>query len=331
MDIYTRTESLDVYKKYISIEEAIHEYLQRYGYLKIDLPVLSPALIPESYLEVFATRFTYLKNEEKLYLTPSPELFLKRLLVAGIGSCYFLGKAFRNAEPNSPLHSPEFTMLEFYKTGADYRDIAAEVLGLLQAITQKLYGRLSISYKGQVISLKKWETLTVAQAFKKYAGTNNIFDQSELFKTAKKKGYQTDGFSYEEIFSQMYVQEVERHLGMHGYPTLIKDYPKEMAALAKLNPDQKTAQRFEFYIGGVELGDCYSELTDWKELQIRFRAEQKKRKKSGKIDHPIDKGYVKALKKGLGDCAGIAIGLERLAMVFTNKRNIHELKLIEIR
>lgn len=117
---------------------------------------------------------------------------------------------------------------------------------------------------------------------------------------------------------------------MNGYPTLIYDYPKEFAALAKHNKDGKTAQRFEFYINGIELGDCYNELTDWKEQEKRFNIESKFIKKSNKIHHPIDKGFIEALKCGLKDCSGVAIGVERLAMVFADVDSIAKLKLINI-
>jgi len=119
-------------------------------------------------------------------------------------------------------------------------------------------------------------------------------------------------------------------LGNKGYATLIYDYPKEFAALAKLNKDGKTAQRFEFYIRGVELGDCYTELTDWKEQEKRFKAEGRLRKISGKTTHRIDNGYIEALKYGLGQCSGIAIGMERLGMIFSNTKSISDLKLITI-
>lgn len=119
-------------------------------------------------------------------------------------------------------------------------------------------------------------------------------------------------------------------MGKNGHPTLIYDYPKEFAALAKLNYDNKTAQRFEFYIDGVELGDCYTELTDCQEQQVRFEEEAKKRKKMGKIIHPIDKGFIDALKYGLSSCAGIAIGFDRLVMVFLGENSINNFKLITI-
>ena len=111
---------------------------------------------------------------------------------------------------------------------------------------------------------------------------------------------------------------------------IIYDYPKEFAALAQLNDDGKTAQRFEFYIAGIELGDCYTELTDWQKQKERFLKEDNQRKKLKKIDHPIDKDFIEALKYGLPSCAGIAIGVERLAMIFANLNSIEKLKLVQI-
>jgi len=326
MEIKTNVGNLKNYQIYLKVESAVNEYLQKKGYLKVDLPVLSPSLIPESYLEVFETEFRFLDKKEKLYLTPSPELFLKRLIVHGIGDCYFLGKSFRNSDPSASLHSPEFTMLEFYKVGANYMNIADEVLEMLKFISQKL------KIQNHKVSFEKWEKISVAEAFKKFAGIKEqeLFNHKLFVKKAEEKGYRTTGFSYEDLWSQIYVQEIEKHLGENGCPTLIYDYPKEFAALAKLNSDKKTAQRFEFYINGIELGDCYTELTNWQEQEERFNEAQKERRKNKKIIHKIDSGFIDALKYGLPDCAGIAIGFERLALIFSKAKSIKELKLINI-
>lgn len=326
MKIQTDVKNLKNYKVYLEVETAVHEFLQKKGYLKIDLPVLSPALVPESYLEIFKTEFRYFGKKEDLYLTPSPELFLKRLLAYGVGNCYYLGKSFRNGEPNSPLHSPEFTMLEFYKVNADYMDIADDVLDMMGYISKRI--------KNKKLKIKnwKWEKISVAEAFKKYANISpkKLFDHKSFLNAAAEKGYKVKDFSYEDIFSQIYVAEVEPNLGKGRYPTLIYDYPKEFAALAKPGAGGETAERFEFYINGIELGDCYSELTDWKEQEKRFEIEALRRKKTGKISHEIDKGMVAALKYGLPKCSGIAIGFERLAMIFAGARSINELKLINV-
>ena len=342
MKIKASYNNIGNYKRYLKVAEAVTNYLNKSGYLRIELPVLSPSLIPESYLEVFKTEFKYLDKKENLYLTPSPELFLKRLLAYGVGDCYYLGKSFRNNDPSATLHSYEFTMLEFYKLGVDYMGIADEVLKMLQFINNQVKSEkskvksesqhLKVLYQNQLISLEKWEKISITEAFKKYAeiSEKELFDHELFLKKAHKKGYRIEGFSYEDVWSQIYTMEIEPYLGNNGYPTLIYDYPKEFVALAKLNKDGKTAQRFEFYIAGVELGDCYTELTDWKEQEKRFKAEGRLRKISGKTTHRIDNGYIEALKYGLGQCSGIAIGMERLGMIFSNTKSISDLKLITI-
>lgn len=325
MNISVHSENIDRYKMQLKIEDTVHDFFREKNFLRVDTPVLSPALIPESYLEIFATEFSFFDKKQSLYLTPSPELFMKRLLAKGIGDCYYLGKAFRNAEPSSSLHSPEFTMLEFYKLHVSYMELADVVLQLLQHISQTISKTHEIMYQGKKVSCNKWEKISVAEAFKKYAeiSSDTLFEETKFFKRAREKRYSIEGFTYEDVFSQIYVQEVEPHLGSNGYPTLIYNYPKQLGALAALNSDGKTAERFEFYIGGIELGDCYTELTDWKEQEERFHTQ--------KVSHAVDKEYIKILQYGLEPCAGIAIGFDRLAMIFANASSIHDLKLIQIR
>ncbi len=332
MKIQTRLQNIKNYKIYLQVEEALHEFLQKKGYFRVNLPVLSPALIPESYLDVFATEFHFLNNKEKFYLIPAPELFLKRLLVAGLGNCYSLSKCFRNSELPSSLHSPEFTMLEFYRLGANYMDVSDELLELLRFIAQKLDRRDEIIYQGKKISFTKWEKLSVTEAFKKFSqiSQNEIFDAKIFLKKAKTKGYRVDGFSYQDIFSQIITQEIEPHLGKNGYATLLYDYPSQMSALAKLKPDGKIAERVEFYIDGIEIGGCCTELTDCKEQESRYEREIEAKKKLGQTVHTIDKGLISELKYGLADCTGSGVGFDRLAMIFANVKSIKELQLINI-
>ncbi len=330
MQIKTTIENLENYKKYLNFTRSIKQFLDSRGYLDVEVPVLSPALIPESSIEVFATDFVYKSENQKLFLTPSPELFIKRLLVEGVGDCYYLGKSFRNYELQGSLHSIEFNMLEFYKVGTDYMGLADELLKMLQFLDSDNVG---IIYKGSVIKFDKWDKITVAEAFGKYANINEetLFDHSKFLEAAKLKGYQVEGFDYEEVFSQMYTNEVEKKLGIDGYPTLLYDYPKEFASLAKMNKDGKTSQRFEFYIGGVELGNCYSELANVQEQKIRFEHDQEQRKQSQMNQYPTDTSFLKSLEKGLPVCSGIAIGVERLAMVLLGLDGIEKMKLINIK
>ncbi|KKQ24607.1 MAG: Elongation factor P-(R)-beta-lysine ligase [Candidatus Roizmanbacteria bacterium GW2011_GWC2_37_13] len=333
MKIRTSLENLENYRVYLKVEEAVYEFFKRKGYLKVDLPVLSPALIPESYLEVFETEFrlswekTCLPaGREKLYLTPSPELFLKRLLMAGVGNCYYLGKSFRNSEPNSSWHQPEFTMLEFYKLGVNYLEMADEVLELLCFIDskvkrQKLKGKSS----SQKLKFDRWEKYSVGQAFEKFAeiSKKELFDEKLFIKKIKNKGYKITGATYEDLFSQILAAEIEPKLGKNGRATLLYDYPKQLASLAKLSKDRKTAERCEFYIDGLEVGGFCTELNDYKEQEKRFFSQM--------VSHSIDKGFIEALKYGLPNCTGAGIGFERLVMTLTNVKSIDKLKLINIK
>ena len=244
-----------------------------------------------------------------------------------------MGKSFRNSEPNSPKHQPEFTMLEWYKVGKDYKYMAQEVLKMLSTISQELFKKNTITYLGKSVSFDKWEEMTVAESFKKYAdiSTEELFDPNKFIAKAQKKGYATHGFTYIDIWSQVYAQEIENNLGTSGYPTILYDYPIQFAALSKPNSDGKTAQRFEFYIEGIELGNCFSELTDAHIQKKRFTEDDRERSASGKIGHPVDWGFIEALEKGLPESTGIAIGVERLGMIFTNSKDIEDLKLISIK
>lgn len=331
MKIYSNVDNLKNYQSFLKLEELTHNFFKKKRYLRVDVPVLSPVLIPESYLEIFKTEFNYLDNQSELYLIPSPELFLKRLLSEGIGNCYYLGKAFRNADLPSRLHLPEFTILEYYHLGINYLELANEILELLQYLAYHYFGKKSIIYQKKKILLKRWEKISVKQAFFRFAGINEqeLFNKDLFFQKAKKKGYYVEKASYQDLWSQIYTQEIEPQLG-NQFPTLIYDYPKEMAALAKLNSDGLTAQRFEFYIAGIEIGDGYTELTDWQEQKRRFFIEEDLRKKNKRIKHKIDWDFINYLKKPLPYCSGIAIGFDRLVMIFTDVYEIKELKLINI-
>lgn len=332
MKITTLPANLKHYQRLLQVSQAVDEFMQKRGYLKVDVPVLAPSLIPESYLEIFETEFNYFDKKQKLYLTPSPELMMKRLLVNGIKDPFYLGKAFRNSEPNSDFHSPEFTMLEYYRVGFTYLQLADEILEMMRYVAQAIFHRSWITYKGKKISFESWEKYTIKEAFEKFAGVSQeeLLNESLLKKKAKQKGYKVEGFSYSDIFSQIISQEIEPKLGKDGFPTLLYDYPSKMSSLAKLSPDGKTAKRVEFYIDGVEIGGCCEELNDWKEQNQRFIEHAKKRNDIGLIHHEVDNGFIEALKYGLPDCTGAGIGFERLAMIFTDVDSIDKLKLINI-
>lgn len=332
MKIQTLPENRGNHKKYLAVLHAIDTFLQNRDYQKVDVTALSPVLIPESYLEVFETEYRYFDQKEKLYLIPSSELFLKRLLAVGFGSCYTLMKNYRNSEAPSSRHLSEFTMLEMYKVDAGYFDVAEDVIELFKHIAETLYGKPSIIYQGKEVSLRNYEKITVREAFQKYAGITDVFSHEELFEEAAKKGYIVDGFSYSAVWSQVYAQEVEPNLGTNGKPTIIYDYPRELAAIVEFDAAKNAANRFEIYIHGIELGNCgneVSENTDFDEMQKRLEKEYEERKNNDKIMFPPDTEFMGLLKK-MPKTSGIAIGVDRLAMIFTDVESVSDLQVITL-
>lgn len=325
---------------------AVRTFFEHQGFHEVETPLLTGSLPPESYLEVFETSLlTRSRRSRRAFLPTSPEPFLKKLLVAGIGNCFTLTKSFRNTEDMSLTHTPEFSILEWYRTDADYTDIMRDCEDLVLFIRTYLLrsgmmastvrnqkqpqdheSTQTLRYQGRTVDISRpWERLSVVQAFKTYAGIgeNVLLDPVKLKQAAIKFGYTVDGDSdWEELFNQIFLNEIEPHLGQHK-PTILYDYPIALAALARPKPsDARFAERFEFYIRGLELGDAYSELTDWREQAERFRSEQAARKRLGKTVHPVDEDFITALKAGMPRTGGIAVGIDRLIMLFSDARDI---------
>ncbi|MFA5749734.1 MAG: amino acid--tRNA ligase-related protein [Candidatus Shapirobacteria bacterium] len=322
MEIKSQINNFKNHQIFLETKKLAGIFLKKAGFIEIDTPLLSPSLIPESYLEIFETKNLFKKNNQEMYLIPSPELFLKRLIVDGIGNCFSLGKSFRNNEPVEIKHSFEFTMLEFYRVNADYFEITEDVMNLLRFISKKMFGKEKINYQNKIIDLKKFEKITVTEAFKKYAGITDIFDHKKFFEQAKNKGYRVENMDYIDVWSQIYGIEVEPNLGKNGMITFIYEYPKELAAITKIN-EFGIAERFEFYIGGIELGNCGNEGVEIEEYKKRFNDDAEL------VSYKTDDKFIEILEK-LPKCAGIAIGVDRLAMIFADVKNINDLKLIII-
>lgn len=305
-----------------NVLSGIRKYFSARQFHEVETPLLISNPPAESYLEIFETTLLDRnRNPRKAYLSTSPEVSLKKLLVAGIGNCFALTKSFRNMETQSNLHNPEFTILEWYRVGVNYIEIMNDCEELLRSIA----GKKSITYQGNTVDVSHpWERLTVTEAFKKYARID--FDEfiDSAIPIALKKGYVTTNATWEELFNQIFLNEVEPHLG-RGKPTILYDFPAAMGALAqKKKSDPRFCERFEFYIEGLELGDCYSELTNWKEQQERFEQEMKEIQRLGKTSYDFDRDFIDALKVGLPECSGIAIGVDRLVMLFADVKNIND-------
>lgn len=325
MKILTKITNFDNHQKYLHIKSLIRDFMAKENIVPVEVPVLSPCLIPETYLDIFETTNIHFDDHPKMYLTPSPELFLKRLLVNGLNSCYYLGLSFRNNEPISVKHNHEFTMLEFYKNNASYMDIADITLKLMQYIAKDLNGTNQITYQGVTVDLTSYEKITVADSFKKYAQINNIFDHDKFFKEAESRGYDTKNLTYVDLWSQIYGIEIEPHLGTNGKVTLIYDYPAELAAMVNIDPKTNLAQRFEIYVNGIELGNCGNESTE----NTNIEGFKKRLQTDSRVTYNQDSEFIDIIQK-LPPCSGIAIGVDRLAMVLINAKSIQDMQLINL-
>lgn len=320
----------DLWPRYLlraNIYKIIRQFFEKEKFQEIDTPLLIANPPAESYLEVFQT--TLLDRNRRAtstYLSTSPEVPLKKLLVAGVGNCYSLTKSFRNMETQSLTHNPEFTILEWYRTGVNYEAIMADCENMVLRIAESLGKGSQLTYSGKCIDLSSpWQRLTVSQAFSTYAKIdfNDFLNESTAKKIAQEKGYSVaDHNTWEELYNQIFLNEIEPHLGLQK-PVILCEFPGSMAALSKRKPsDPRFAERFEFYIAGLELGDCYSELTDWQEQESRFKAELKEIKRLGRTEYDYDHDFIRALQSGLPECSGIAVGLDRLIMLFADVPDI---------
>ena len=271
-------------------------FLER-KYLEVETPLLIPAPPPEVHIDVI--------RAGDRYLQPSPELCMKRLLSAGYTKIFQICKCFRDGERGG-LHLPEFTLLEWYETGIDYKILMEECEALIVSISEGIGAGQKIHCRGKEIDLNPpWERISVAEAFDHYASLN--------METAFKKG----------CFDEVMVQEIEPNLGVNK-PTLLYDYPASLAALARLKPHTpELSERFEIYISGLELANGFSELTDPQEQRTRFERDQLKRRQSGKEVYPTAEKFLKSLSY-MPEAAGIALGLDRLAMIFSDSPKIDD-------
>lgn len=230
---------------------------------------------------------------------------MKRLLSGGMDKLLQVGPCFRRGE-RGDRHNPEYTMLEWYRTGADYNDILADTEQLLVFCAQSVLGRSDLVYQGQPIALAPhWERFTVAEAFQRWAGWNPV----ESWDAGR--------------FDLDLVERVEPNLP-RDIPVVLCDYPAAAAALARRKPsDARVAERWELYVGGLELANAYSELTDTAEQRARFEDCAEARLRMGKEVYPLDEEFLRALEK-MPPAGGIALGVDRLAMLFANASSLDE-------
>jgi lysyl-tRNA synthetase class 2 len=285
----------------------------REGFVEVETPALqvSPGLEPHLFAFETRLRGPAGARETTRYLHTSPEFAMKKLLVAGVPRLFQLSHAFRNRERSS-THHPEFTMLEWYRAGADYRALMDDCEALLR-VALEASGRERLVWRGAECDPRApAERLTVARAFETLAGC-------DVFALAPR-----DGDTYEDQFFRVFLNEIEPKLGI-GRPTLLYDWPIALGALARGKPgDPRVADRVELYVCGLELANGFSELTDAAEQRRRFERDLAEKARLYGERYPIDPDFLAALEHGLPASAGMALGFDRLVMCATGAERIDD-------
>lgn len=302
------------------IEEQIIKKIRRFFYRRnfheVIVPILNEALPLEPNLYPFSTIWKTPSGDKIMYLSMSPERGIKRFLSEGMGNCFSISKSFRNIERSGSLHSPEFLMLEWYREKAIYTDIMVDIEKLLIDLCPSK----QLLYNGEkIIFNKKFPIFSLKELFKKYLQVELeqiITNERSLFEMAKKKDYQIEKATWGEIYDQIFVNEIENKLPKE--PLFLVDFPAKISPLCRPQKNNPIfAERFEFYIAGIEVGNGNTENTDIESIQKLFGSLQKS------TNLPNDNEFLNSLKKmGNDSYAGVGIGIDRLAMILGNETSI---------
>jgi len=279
------------------ILSAIRKFFVQNDYLEVETPIRIPAPAPELHIDA--------QPCGQWFLHTSPELCMKRMLAAGYSRIFQICKCFRQKERGGK-HLPEITMLEWYTAGTDYGHMMDQSRELILFLVDQLEVAKPLTYQHHSIDLDNpWPRLTVAQAFDRYGSMS----MTEALRSRQ--------------FDEIMGLEIEPHLGL-TQPVFLYDYPAACGALARLKSGHlEVAERFELYIGGLELCNGFSELTDSQEQRRRFAQESKQRIKAGKTTYPIPEPFLVALMN-MPQASGNALGLDRLVMIMTDQSNIDD-------
>ena len=294
---YRQTVCLPNLRLRARVIRTVRQFFTEHDYLEVETPIRIPAPAPEAYIDA--------QPSGSWFLQTSPELCMKRLLAAGYPRIFQICKCFRRNE-RGRRHLPELTLLEWYTTGVDYNGMMTQCEALIGDVTRQAGFDDVLRYQGQSIDLTPpWPRLTVAEAFDRFTS----LPAEQALK--------------EHRFDEVMGLDIEPKLGIDK-PVFLYDYPAACGALARLKPeDRRLAERFELYIGGLELCNAFTELTDPSEQRLRFEEERKMRRLAGKSVIPMPEKFLNALKD-MPDATGNALGIDRLVMFFADTTEIDD-------
>jgi lysyl-tRNA synthetase class 2 len=365
VDLFTNLEAREVFVKRARALKALRQFFDERGYLEVETPMMQQ-IAGGAAARPFRTHHNALDLD--LFLRIAPELYLKRLVVGGFDRVYEINRNFRN-EGVSTQHNPEFTMLEFYQAYANYHDLMQITEELIEFVAREVNGTARTTFNGVEIDLSKWTRLTMREAIREFwpeeAGAKpamTAFESAPVLQarlhaamsSLEKAEGDTARLSPERIVelktilgavTAVYYESMkDAPLGKSVYnlfeavvepfliqPTIIYDYPVEVSPLSKAKPDDPAhVERFEFFCGGFELGNAFSELNDPVEQHKRFAQQLDERQRGDDEAHQMDEDYVRALAYGLPPTGGEGIGIDRLVMLLTGSKSIRDVILFPL-
>ena len=300
-------------KKRATIINNIRQFFAERDVVEVETPLLSAGTVTDVHLDAFSTTYAFNSvTGSTLYLQTSPEFAMKRLLSSGYQSIYQLGKAFRN-EDYGNNHNPEFTMLEWYRIGFDHHQLINEVSELLITILQCEQPSI-ITYQEAFLSVLSIDPLEASiDELKSFVGSKG--DLADWL---------VEDHDKDTLLQFMFASYIECVIGVKA-PVIVYDFPASQASLAKISQDDpRVAERFEVYYKGVELANGFNELTNALEQEERFKRDNLQRRSKGLEEKPIDHRFLEALISGIPNCAGVALGVDRLIMLALEKNTIEE-------
>ncbi len=308
--------------------KAVRAFFNERDFTEVQTPALQVCPVMDAHIHAFQTRLLGRGRieDKSLYLHTSPEFDMKKLLAAGMERIYQICPVYRNSEI-SRLHSPEFTLLEWYRAHEDYMSLMDETTDLLRYIAESL-GLSHYKYRdSRCDPFSDWKRISVSEAFQLYANidiSDCLEDRNQFSKAAKAINVRVcDEDKWDDIFHAIMAEKIEPFLGF-DVPVILYDYPTSMAALSRKKPsDERYAERFEVYMCGVELANAFSELTDKKEQRDRYNEEMALKQDLYGEAYPADEEFFSALDF-MPESAGIALGIDRLVMLACGAEDIKD-------
>ena len=322
LDLMANPETRELFVKRSRAVGATREWLDERGFLEVETPVLQP-LYGGALARPFTTHHNALDRD--LYLRIATELYLKRCVIGGVERVYELAKDFRN-EGISSKHNPEFTMLEWYEAYADYGDAAERLEQLVAHVAERVLGTTRIERQGAEIDLAPpWRRVTLRDAISEQAGVD-LAERPSRDQLAAAMGSDVDpAEGWGKLVDGLVSKLVEPTLVQ---PTFLLDYPVELSPFAKGHrSEQGLVERWEAFVGGIEIANAFTELNDPDEQRRRFEQQRDELQRGDEEAQPFDEAFLEALEHGMPPTAGVGLGIDRLTMILTGARTLREVVL----